>query len=267
MDKPIGGYFEWEFPPLKKISIHSNALLLNSGRHALEYILKGLGNVSRLYIPYFTCDVVLQPLHRLNIPYSFYHINESLEIAIDIQLSDGEYLLYTNYYGIKDMYVKYIAERYGDKIIIDNAQSLFCPEYAIHQFYSPRKFIGMPDGGLVVSDVEGLYDSLPKDKSYDRCSHLLKRHELIPSEGYGDFKNNSHKIVDSQMSRMSEISKSILRSVDMDFIKQRRLANFNQLHNALKCLRISHSHVLQNLTMEEVVKDFYAMLLVSRLTQ
>ena len=33
---------------------------------------------------------------------------------------------------------------------------------------------------------------------------------------------------------MSNISRMILHSVDMEFIKQRRLANFNQLHYALK---------------------------------
>lgn len=232
--KPIGGYFEWEFPFQRKLSIHSNAVLLNSGRHALEYILRGLGDISKLYIPYFTCDVIIQPLKRLNISYIYYRINEDLEIESDIQLSDGEYILYTNYYGIKDAYVKHIAEKYGNKIIIDNAQALFCSEYAVHQFYSPRKFMGMPDGGMVVSNVDGFEDSLPIDKSYDRCSHLLKRHELIPSEGYLDFKENSHKIVDSPLSRMSNISRMILHSVDMEFIKQRRLANFNQLHYALK---------------------------------
>lgn len=232
--KPIGGYFEWEFPPQRNYTIHSNAVLLNSGRHALEYILRGLGDVSKLYIPYFTCDVIIQPLKYLNIPYTFYQINENLEIALDIQLSSGEYLLYTNYYGVKDTYVEHIAEKYRDKIIIDNAQALFCPEYAVHQFYSPRKFMGMPDGGMVISNVDGFEDSLPIDKSYDRCSHLLKRHELIPSEGYLDFKENSYKIVDSPLSRMSNISRMILHSVDMEFIKQRRLANFNQLHWALK---------------------------------
>jgi dTDP-4-amino-4,6-dideoxygalactose transaminase len=201
----------------------------------LEYILRGLGDISKLYIPYFTCDVIIQPLKRLNISYIFYRINEDLEIESDIQLSDGEYILYTNYYGIKDAYVKHIAEKYGNKIIIDNAQALFCSEYTVHQFYSPRKFMGMPDGGMVVSNVDGFEDSLPIDKSYDRCSHLLKRHELIPSEGYLDFKENSHKIVDSPLSRMSNISRMILHSVDMEFIKQRRLANFSQLHWALKC--------------------------------
>ncbi len=232
--KPIGGYFEWEFPPQRNYTIHSNAVLLNSGRHALEYILRGLGDVSKLYIPYFTCDVIIQPLKYLNIPYTFYQINENLEIALDIQLSGGEYLLYTNYYGIKDTYVEHIAEKYRDKIIIDNAQALFCPEYAVHQFYSPRKFMGMPDGGMVVSDLVDYSLSLSQSLSFDKCSHLLKRIELIPIEGYNDFRNVSKLISESSLSKMSKISEHILRSVDLNQIHESRRRNFMLLHKYLK---------------------------------
>ena len=43
--EPIGGYFEWEFPPARKQELHENAVYLNSGRHALEYILQGIGDI------------------------------------------------------------------------------------------------------------------------------------------------------------------------------------------------------------------------------
>ena len=71
MIKPIGGYFEWEFPINNSSFPHSDGVLLNSGRHALEYILKSLGEINRLWIPYYTCDVVLQPIERLGVAYSF----------------------------------------------------------------------------------------------------------------------------------------------------------------------------------------------------
>lgn len=231
--KPIGGYFEWEFPPTRKQELHENAVYLNSGRHALEYILRGLKDVKCIWIPYFTCDVVLQPLKRLGISYKFYRINKNLEIDDNVSLSDGEYLLYTNYYGIKDAYVREIIAIYGSHIIIDNAQALYCEAVACHQFYSPRKFIGMPDGGLAVTNVTDISDSLPIDNSNDRCSHLLKRLELRPSEGYCDFKTNSKKIADAQLSQISPISKRIFESVDLAFIKQRRCENFAFLQEEL----------------------------------
>ena len=86
MIKPIGGYFEWEFPANTGLFPHSDGVLLNSGRHSLEYILKSLGEIRRIWIPYYTCDVVLQPIERLGIPYTFYHINRDLKLAKDLIL-------------------------------------------------------------------------------------------------------------------------------------------------------------------------------------
>lgn len=230
---PTGGYFEWEFPPQKEFTLHKNAVMLNSARHALEYILRGIGNVSRLYIPYYTCDAVLLPLKRLSILYSFYSINERLEIEEDIQLQASEYLLYTNYFGIKDKYVQQVTNQYGEKVIIDNAQALYCPSFASHQIYSPRKFMGIPDGGIAVTTVPDYSHELHVGLAYDRCTHLLKRTELLPSEGYQDYKNVSYEIMESPLSRMSEISRRILTTVDLDCIKERRRKNFQQLHKAL----------------------------------
>lgn len=231
---PIGGYFGWEFPPAKSSGLHDGEILLNSGRHSLEYILRSLKNVSSVWIPYFTCKAVLEPLKRLDIPYRFYHINERLETATDIELKENEILVYTNYYGIKDAYVKSLAEKYADKLVIDNAQALFCkPHKNCHQIYSPRKFIGMPDGGLAVTPIPDRSSELPINTSYGRCMHLLKRHELSPSEGYKDFQNDDEQISNCELSRMSVISSNIFASVDFDIVKEKRCKNFSTLHNIL----------------------------------
>lgn len=234
MQKPIGGYFEWEFPKTRNFNLHENALLVNSGRHALEYILRGIGDIKKLWIPYFTCDVIFQPLVKLGIPYSFYNINSLLQLNSKIELSNDEYILYTNYYGIMDAYVHELSSIYGNHLIIDNAQALFCKaETKSHQIYSPRKFIGMPDGGIVVSPLPDTTSILPIDMSFNRCSHLLKRMELLPSEGYADFKTNSKKISEAPLGRMSPISKNILTSVKLESIKKIRQANFSFLHSKL----------------------------------
>ena len=235
MMNPIGGYFEWEFPQLRDFVLHDQAVLLNSGRHSLEYIFRGLGHVKRLYIPYFTCEVVLQPLTRLQIPYSFYRIDKNLELTNQIQLKNCEYILYTNYFGIKDEYVADLVKVYGERLIIDNAQALYAPSYVqTNQFYSPRKFMGMPDGGIAVTNFPSYAGNLPLDESWDRCSHLLKRHELNPSEGYMDFRENSKKIVGTALCRMSELSRHILLSVDLNAIREKRLANFRKIHESLE---------------------------------
>ena len=233
MDKPIGGYFELELPHNHKTFPHSDGVLLNSGRHSLEYILRSLGEIKHLWIPYFTCDVVMQPINLLQVPYSYYRIKQDLTIAEDIVLSEGEYILYTNYYGIMDAYCKSLAKTYGHHLIIDNAQALYAGHYeSILTFYSPRKFVGLPDGGIAYINNE--YKTvLPTDLSYDRCSHLLKRHDLNPSEGYHDFRDNAHKITESAMSEMSNLTETLLSSIDYEYIRDQRIKNFKYLHQHL----------------------------------
>lgn len=68
--KPIGGFFELELS-FKGTGIHQHSILLNTGRNALEYILKAK-RYQKLYLPYYTCDVLLEPLQRLKVEYEFY---------------------------------------------------------------------------------------------------------------------------------------------------------------------------------------------------
>lgn len=233
MIKPIGGYFEWEFPANNGSFPHSDGVLLNSGRHSLEYILKSLGAIKRLWIPYYTCDVVLQPIERLGIPYSFYRINKNFTLAEDIVLAETEYIIYTNYFGLMDAYCKEMANRYGNQLILDYAQAFFAPWIeGINVFCSPRKFVGIPDGGIAHANSSTSFE-LHKGQSYDKCAHLLKRHDLTPMDGYNDFKESSRKIASSPLSSMSILTQKMLSSLDYEAIKQRRLTNFALLHTHL----------------------------------
>ena len=236
--KPIGGYFEWEFPINNCSFPHSNGILLNSGRHSLEYILRSIGRVNHIWIPFYTCDVVLQPIQRLGISYSFYHVNQDLTLSENVILGDNDYLIYNNYFGIMDEYCKKLAIRYGGNLILDYAQAFFAPDLeGINTFYSPRKFIGIPDGGVAYTNLP-LSLEIKQDQSYDRCAHLLKRHELAPIEGYKDFKESSYQIANSPLSLMSNLTQKILLSLDYIAIKEKRLSNFTYLHAHLADLNL-----------------------------
>ena len=73
MSDAIGGYFGLELR--KGEHYHKDALRLNSARNCFEYVLLAR-QYKRVYVPYFTCEVMLEPLHKLGIEYTFYHINE-----------------------------------------------------------------------------------------------------------------------------------------------------------------------------------------------
>lgn len=232
----IGGYFELEIslPIIKTKHPYDDSIILNSARNCLEYILR-VKKYTKIYIPYFTCDVLLEPLQKLNIEYEFYDIDFNLEPLFDYSIiKDTEAFLFTNYFGIKNSFVSFLSRNISDKLIIDNAQSLFSePVPGIDTFYSPRKFIGIPDGGYLFTNTT-FDNDFEQDESYERMSHLLKRIDLSAEEGYSDFCDNDKSLSNQPIKKMSNLTERILRGVDFNYIKQKRRENFIFLHENLK---------------------------------
>lgn len=232
IQKSIGGYFELE---LKENSeYHSNAISLNTGRNALKYILIA-NNYKKIYLPYFTCEVILQPIQKLNIEHEFYHINQQLEPIFDYsKIKANESFLYTNYFGLKDKFCEWISVN-SVNLIIDNAQSFYSkPINNLGTFYSPRKFFGIPDGAYLFSNKTLNYDDLKQDFSFDRVEHLLKRIDLSVEDGYRVFMKNEEKLDSLPIRKMSRLTKKLLKSIDYDKIAKKRIENFLYLEDELK---------------------------------
>ena len=228
--KAIGGYFELELPFHKEY--HCDAIALNTGRNCLEYILC-VRNYSHVYLPYYTCSSILEPFKKLGVSYSFYHINIKLELELLPKLKTGEALLYTNYFGIKQEYVSYLASIYGDQLIVDNTQAFFSkPIPSIGTFYSCRKFFGVPDGAYLYCDKE-LDVKLEQDESWVRMNHLLKRIDLSPEEGYAEFKSNDKSLENQPIKIMSQLTRRIMQSIDYNGVAKCRQNNYKILCDTL----------------------------------
>lgn len=231
MIEPIGGYFSLELPFHEEY--HKDAIRLNTGRNCLEYILRAR-RYSKVYIPYYTCEVILEPFHKLTVNYEFYHINQDFEIADDIQLKAGEALLYTNYYGLKQRYVERLASHYGKQLIVDNTQAFYDkPVKGIDTFYTCRKFFGVPDGAYLYTD-QLLDDEFEQDESYERMTFLLKRIDLGAEAGYADFREQSRLLVGQPIKRMSKLTERLMQSIDYQWVAKRRRENFELLHQSLE---------------------------------
>jgi hypothetical protein len=230
LNRAIGGYFELELK--KSRSYYPDAIRLNSARNALEYVLR-VRQYSKVYIPYYTCDVILEPLIKLDIPFEFYHINKDLEPVFNynkIGLKEG--FLYNNYFGIKNLFIKHLSAKISN-LIIDNAQSFFStPLKGIDTFYSPRKFFGVSDGAYLSIDKE-LKDDFQQDTSHDRMSHLLIRADKNAEEGYADFGFNDSCLINEPIKKMSNLTHKLLCSINYDLVKRKRIENFNYLHDNL----------------------------------
>lgn len=226
----IGGYFSLELP--QRDEYHKDALRLNTGRNCLEYILRARG-YKKVYVPYYTCEAVMEPVIKLGIPYEYYHIDIHLEIRDHFTLKADEALLYTNYYGLKQRYVEQLAEKVGSSLIVDNTQAFYAkPLPGIDTFYTCRKFFGVADGAYLYCDAV-LDEGIEQDYSYDRMAHLLKRIDLSAEEGYADFRRVDDGLDNQPIRRMSKLTQRMMQSIDYEAASQRRRANYQMLHDAL----------------------------------
>lgn len=254
--KAIGGYFELEDKG-KGIFPHDNGLLLNTGRNALEHILRSISNIRRIYLPYYTCEVVLEPIKKLSIPYTFYHINENLEIIDNISLKDGEYIIANNYFGIKDTHISNLQKIYGDRLIIDCAQAFFSKfSENTNVFYSTRKFVGVPDGGIALCSNKANYEMYDIDDSNDRLEHLYIRKEKGAEAGFKFYQKNECKLDNQKIMRMSSFTNDHLHNIDYDLIIKKRIDNFKYIHTHLKNCNLLNIDEFSNFTCPMVYPYF-----------
>ena len=220
-----------ELPQLEEF--HKEALRFNTSRNAFEYVLRARG-YRKVYMPYYTCEVMMSPFRKLGVAFEYYKIDEQLEPTELPTLDVDEAFLYTNYFGLKQMCVTRLAALYGNRLIVDNAQAFFAePIKGIDTFYSPRKFFGLPDGAYLYTDC--LLDSeFDRDISYDRCSHLLKRIDLGAEVGFQDFHKNDDSLIGQPILRMSSLTQSLLGSIYYENVRKQRLANYGKLDSILK---------------------------------
>ena len=228
--KPIGGYFSLELP--LKEEYHKEAIRLNTGRNCLEYILRARG-YKKVYVPYYTCEAVMEPINKLGIPYEFYHIDIHFEIRDRFTLKADEALLYTNYFGLKQRYVEQLAEKLGSRLIVDNTQAFYAkPLNGIETFYTCRKFFGVADGAYLYTD-KLLDEEFEQDESWNRMTHLLKRIDLSAEQGFADFRRADDGLDNQPIRKMSKLTQRIMQSIDYELAAKKRRENYLILQEAL----------------------------------
>ncbi len=227
----LGGYFELE---LKKgeMPYFNNAYPVNVGHAGLDLIIKQKKYTS-IWLPAYNCRSFINWIEKKGMRIKYYSINHNLD-PLDLPiLSNDEGFLYINYFGIKDQTCDFLSNQYKKNLILDLAQAFFyLPQNDITAFNSSRKFFGVPDGGFVFSDfIDEI--SLTRAKSYQTALHLLLRSDGEIAQGFSAFQQNEMAMSEWEPQRMSLLSEKIHRSIDYEFIKNRRRENFVFLHERL----------------------------------
>lgn len=229
--KEIGGYFELEC--FKNSPYHKKALSFNSARNALRYIIRAY-NIKEILIPKYNCPVVYDAIKSEDCKTISYSIDENFNPKLDREQYNSQktFIVYNNFFGICGNAMDKMAQQYPN-LIADNAQAFYSNKKGIASFYSPRKFFGLPDGGLLLCDKR-IRATFEQDISYDRCYHLLKRHDLSATEGYSDFQSNDNALENLPIKYMSELTHSLMSNINYEDAKKKRLENFYFLHENLK---------------------------------
>lgn len=229
----IGGYFELELPGQRN-QVFPDALRFQSARSAF-YALLHAARPSRVWMPRYLCDTMYAPLQELGIDCQQYSIDEAFDIVGNPGLGEGEWLYYVNYFGVHDSHVDAVLARFGrERVVVDNCQAFFStPRQCVATIYSPRKFFGVPDGGLLLTSIQVALPAQQDTGSVMRAAHLVERMAATPEAGYASYKAAEHSLEQLAPRRMSQLTDAILSTVNLDAARSRRNENFLALHAEL----------------------------------
>lgn len=225
--REYGGYIELENN--HGSMLHEDAVALNCGRNALEYLCEAK-KIKKLYLPYFLCSSVPNLCEKIGVEYSYYHIDKDFKPLFQQNLCDDEWLYVVNFYGqLDNNYLHSLKLTYG-RIIVDNAQSYFQPPVeGVDTLYTCRKYFGVADGAFLYTDAR-LDREIPQDESFERMHFLLGRYERSANEFYSEYIANNKLFATEPVKKMSRLTENLLRGVDYDFVQNRRTENFRFLH-------------------------------------
>lgn len=223
--KKIGGFFEFELETGQSV-FHDDAIKLSTGRACLNYLIH-VYKPSKIYIPYYCCDALYEPMEINSVEYEFYKINNQLEISNHPQLEANEFIIYCDFFGVKSDYAKRLIAIYKNKLIFDNSHSFFHKGYKANaSFTTARKYFGVPDGAFLYLNKDNHLKKELKRNVNVSINHNV--HSLLGLQdlAFSEF-SEYEKVLDSKIENISIISEKLLSNVDFAKVKTIRNRNFN----------------------------------------
>jgi hypothetical protein len=246
---PIGGYFALELGvSARTMPWSKNAVGYQSARAAIAAILLA-ANAKTVWVPNYVCAAVNDALEYVNVKVRRYNLAADLGVPLDVQLADSDWLICIDYFGICDGTVRNALERFGaDKVLVDASQSLFYPPRENGTtIYSPRKFVGIPDGGWLISPLAvAPQQNADETASIFRSQHLLSRLGGAVGVGYQQFKQAEASLVSCAPKAMSDFTQALLASIDMVHVATRRRSNYLRMAEAFSAHNLQVAALAEN---------------------
>jgi hypothetical protein len=227
-------------------------LHFDSARSALRFVCGAIINKSAL-VPNYLCHSMIQPFIEAGFSITFYKIDKNLKPVIntiDLEKKFGVFI-HLGYFGEKSSMTLIepinILKSKGTIIIEDITHSIFTKSL-IHiksDFYicSIRKWLGVPDGGILLSNNKFNQPVLPINNdllnSYIKGSALKKNKEFILNENnHTNYFKDAEKNLDYNRNAysISQFSLNILHKYNFDKMISIRRANASYLVQELNRL-------------------------------
>lgn len=236
MMQAIGGFFGEE--PLGEPAkpVHPRALRFVSARAAFHALLRA-GAPERVYLPWYGCPAMAAQAQRLGITVVPYALARDGGVHPDVRLAAREWIVVSDHFGLRGTQVADATERFPPEcVVVDLAQSWHAPPAsALATIYSPRKFVGLPDGGLLLARIE-VPTPPPGDEAASarraEGSRLRERGEL--DAGLAAYRAGERELEGAtEPDGMSAYTSGRLDRIDFAVRRARRAANFARLAAAL----------------------------------
>lgn len=247
----IGGFFPLQLPEKKtsgnvlslwNIPAQSH-LFFSNARSALHHLLM-LKAPKTLWLPAYSCVALTQGVANL-VPIRFFPLSPSLSpdcAYLRKHVKQGDAILAIDYFGRNPdkEFLRFVAATSQVTFIEDRAQALYPSRATWGDFilYSPRKLLGVADGGILVSLKHALppLEQPPIDTADFIAPSLLRYEdagENNSAQWYAAFKANENAMIVSN-APMSRLSHAILAMTDPKPLIKKRRTNYELLMKGLK---------------------------------
>ena len=250
--KIIGGVFGLEpgvsTPATSQAFLTETCLLLATARSAFRLLERHL-QPRRVWLPSYLCAVMLEAFEQT--PIHFYAMDEHLRPADGwlCEIRPGDVVIFIDYFGFA-FWEEHgrEARRSGAWVVEDACQAMLNDRFSEHSHYvitSPRKFVGVPDGGvlLAAAGTDLPPCELPAPSAEWWLGALAAAQLRGEFDRHGGDRGWFHLFQQAEAAspceptRMSELSSLLLRhSINYDAVTRRRRENYRVLASELKHL-------------------------------
>lgn len=245
----IGGFFGLEaFSHVPSHSVFSAWKLdttpycaFSNARSALYHLIAYL-KPARVWLPSYCCQSLREGSSYPDSTVHYYPLTASLSPDtgfLSRELSPHDTVIGIDYFGRSPdaAFLSYVQSHPDITWIEDCSQALQGFHWGHYTLYSPRKLLGVPDGGILVSANHPLPPSPTLTTEAPHASHPACLRAADSDESHNDVwhaANQRHEASQSiSFNGMSSTSHAILTHADAEIIAQTRRCNHAFLHSHL----------------------------------